>query len=783
MNFTDPRLVEQVVWEMKRADYPRADNRALIDRLFNGFPPWTAEEANTAQINTNVNFLDGPKLAADARRSYYNAFLKPANFFTMTLDFGPDRMRPTWSAIVTKEINRIMKESLAYFEVIRSQMASTVLHGIGPIHWCDLEKWKPRALGVDDLLIPSNTLLSMENLTHFAIWRQYTAFELSSMIERKNRDRGWNVTLARRAIQWVMDQPLGRRTAWDTLSPEKIVEEIKQDGVYYGSDVVPTIDCWDVYYLYDDDGDAGWRRCIILDTPPQGEISDGGKPRMTMRDLGMNDTSWLYYGGKRVYAEDVKQILHFQFGDLSPKSPFRYHSVRSLGWLIYAVCNLQNRLRCKVNDATFENLLNYFRVANMEDADRLTKIDLHNYGVVPEGVDFIKQQDRWQINHALVLATMADNRQMMNEAAAQFREGRDTATTKEKTATEIMAEVNSANALVGTMLLLAYTYQKSQYREIVRRFFKSNSSDAEVRQFRLRVLKQGVPKDVLDPDYWRVEPEQVLGSGNKILQVAMADKLMAARPLLDPDAQRDVLRMYVQANSDDPHLAVRWVPPKPILVTESIHDAELTAGSLFAGVQVQPRAGQDPAQMVIGLLKSLVQIVQRIRATSQVPTRAELAGLVNIAMTINAYLAQAAQDPKNQDLVAQAKKDLTDLVRMFQQWMQQLAQETQQGNGGVDPQIQKELALTQAKVEGLQAATQAKIQADNAKNAQRIGQREEQFRQKQRQLEEQHIATLRQKLRQGDVDTTLKDAKTAADIQNDRMATMAELEEPNAGIP
>jgi hypothetical protein len=74
MNFSTPSLVEQVVWEMREADWPRADNRALIDRLFNGFPPWTTEEAESAQINTNVNFLDGPKLAADARRSYYNAF-------------------------------------------------------------------------------------------------------------------------------------------------------------------------------------------------------------------------------------------------------------------------------------------------------------------------------------------------------------------------------------------------------------------------------------------------------------------------------------------------------------------------------------------------------------------------------------------------------------------------------------------------------------------------------------------------------------------------------------
>jgi hypothetical protein len=378
---------------------------------------------------------------------------------------------------------------------------------------------------------------------------------------------------------------------------------------------------------------------------------------------------------------------------------------------------------------------------------------------------------------------MADNRQMMNEAAAQFREGRDTAATKEKTATEIMAEVNSANALVGTMLLLSYTYQKQQYQEIVRRFFTANSRDPDVRAFRLRVLKQGVPDYLLDPDFWTVDPEQVLGSGNKMLQIAMADKLMAVRPLLDPDAQRDVVRMYVQANSDDPNLAVRWVPTQPILVTESMHDAELVAGSLMAGVKVRPRAGQDPTQMMMGLLKSVGEIADGILAASQTPTKREVAGLANIAQAINGYMNLSAQDPANKDLVADVRKQLAALVRQLVQWNQQLMEQSQEGNGGVDPKIAKELALTQAKVEGMQAQIQAKIQADNAKNAQRIGQREEQFQQKQRQLEEQHIATLRKKLQDTQVETTIADAKAATEIQNDRMATMAELDQgepPNA---
>jgi hypothetical protein len=761
MNFSTAALVEQVVWELRVADQPRGDNRARIDRLFNGFPPWTEDEVQSAQISCNVNFLDAPKLAADARRSYYNAFLKPRNYFSLTLRDGPMRSRAAWSSIVTAEMNRVMKDSVPYFEVLRSQIANTVLHGIGPVNWADGFKWKPIAVDIVDLLLPSNTLLSLENLTYFAIFRQYTAPELSDMIERKNCDPAWNKTLARKAVAWAASQTSGTAGTNDWLSTEKIVEQFKQDSVYYASDVTPTVDTWD-FYFYDEAGDkSGWRRRIILDTPAatqvQGDIPDNSL-------IGEKRGEWLYNGGDRVYADDISQILHFQFGDLSPKAPFKYHSVRSLGWLIYAVCNLQNRLKCKVNDATFESLLQYFRVNNPDDADRLTKIDLHNYGMVPEGVDFVKQQDRWQINHALVGATMADNRQQMNEAAAQFREGRDQQSGKEKTATEIMAEVNSANALVGTMLLLAYTYQKSQYREIVRRFFIQNSTDKEVREFRLNVLKKGVPVEMLDLCYWDVAPEQVLGSGNKILQIAMADKLMAVRPLLDPDSQRDALRLYVEANSDDAGLGARWIPDKPILVTESTHDAQLMIGTIMAGATVRPRAGQDAGQMVVALLLGMTEICKRILSTTKIPSVPEFAGLVNLAGTIERYLAMAAQDKGQEELVKQSKDDLTALAKIVQQWSAELQQQQQPQQGGSDDAA-KEAATTDAKLKGIALTAQTKAQIAKANAAQKQQQRQQQFEQKQRQSEESHTADLRKKLKETEVSAAVADIKTAAEIR------------------
>ena len=779
MNFSTASLVEQAIWDMKLADQPRGRNRAQIDRLFNGYPPWTNAEAEAAQIKTNVNFLDAPKLAADARRSYYNAFLKPGKFFSVTLDSGPMRRRASWGNIITKEINRIMKRRLPYFETTRSQIANTVLHGIGPLNWETQTRWKPRAIGVEDLLLPSNTLLSLENLNYFAIWRQYTAPELQEKINRVNRDPAWNVPLAKQAIAWCFGQGSQQRGYTESMDAEKIQEQIKQDGVFYGSDSAPTIDVWDFYFYSTDGAKHGWRRRMVIDTPASTEV--GGDQKMPDKNLIETKTGqWLYDSKDRVYASDVSQILHFQFGDLSAVAPFKYHSVRSLGWLIYAVCNLQNRLKCKINDATFENLLQYFRVANTEDHERLTKIDLHNFGIVPEGVDFIKQGDRWQINHGLITSTVEDNRNMMNEAAAQFREGRQNQSGKEKTATEIMAEVNSANALVGSMLLLAYTYQAGQYEEIARRFCKANSDDQDVMKFRERVMKKGVPANMLDVDFWEIEPEKVLGSGNKMLQIAMADKLMQVRPLLDPDAQRDALRMYIAANSDDPELAMRWVPDKPIMVTESIHDAQLMIGTIMNGVTLMPRAGQEPGEIVKALLAGMAEIEKRIMGTTKIPTMQELVGLSNLATTIGRYNSKLAEDVSQQGAAKQNATELAQLTQVLKKWGNDVKQQQEQAaQAQQDQGAALAAAETKAKIEAttMAAQTSAKIAATNAAQEQQIAaadSRQQQqinaaeAQQEARLKEEKHKAELAQMAQKQAVQTKLLDLKTATEIRNSK---------------
>lgn len=775
MNFSNPSIVETLVWQMKLADYPRGLNRSKINDLMNGVPPYTDTEVAENSIAVNVNFLEGTKLGHDARGQFYNAFQKPGSFFTVTLDSGPHHKRGEWGRIITREINRRMKRSLQYFEVLRSSFANVVLHGIAPSVWDTRQAWCPKAVGVEDVMIPSNTLLTMENLPFFAVYRQYTAYQLWQLTHGPKRDPGWNMEVVEAALKWVdkETQALSGGTWPEVWSPEKMSERIKSDGGLYSSDAVPTVDCWDFYFWADQNKQAGWNRRIILDAwgaPGYGQLAtdyaNGLSGVAGKKNLLGGRGQFLFNSGSRNYGAKLGQMIHWQFGDLSAVAPFRYHSVRSLGFLNYSVCHLQNRLRCKFNESLFEAMLQYFRVHNQEEVERVLRINLIDKGIIPDDVEFVKAADRWQVNQGLVEAGIAHNREMMGSNAASYVQSYSFgAEEKTKTATQIMAEVNSASALVSSALMQAYAYQVFQYQEICRRFCRKNSTDPDVLKFRVECLKAGVPEAFLNSDRWNVEPERVMGAGNKTLELTVAKELMGARPMYDPEPQQEILRTFTLALTDDPDLTNRLVPEDPVKVTDSVHDAQLAASTLLQGLPLGIKTGMNHIEYVETLLASMSEIIKKIQARGAMATIDELIGLQNMGNHIAAHIEIISQDENEKERAKEFSDELGKAMNMVKGYAQRMEQARraaakagQGGNGGTDPK-------DAAKVRAMLIQAQAKAANTRESHAQRTAQRQVDFNLEQQRERERHQMEMAERR-----------AKLGADMQEQGLRTGQELE-------
>ena len=781
MTFDNAQIIDSIYWTMRLAEYPRSSNRSDIDKLANGWPPYTAAEAEENGLSVNFNSLDLAIKAHEARAGFASAFLKPGNYFKCSTDHGPRHKRAKYGNVVTTEINRIMKRSMLYTETFRSKFAMLVLHGISPAGFRDDYCWCPEPFAIDDTLVPARTLLTMQNMPLFIVRRSFTGPELIKLTQGPKVDPGWNMDLVNSCLKWI-DQESVRLMGsnWpEVWSPEKYQERIKSSGGFYTSDNVPTIDCVDFYYWSDDDKQSGWRRRMILDawSTPTGASSE-----MQRKSGGPYDDKekFLYNPGERVFADKREQIINWQFADLSAVAPFWYHSVRSLGFLLYATCHLQNRLRCRFNEAVFEQLMIYFQVNNKDDAQRALEVELGNRKFIDPSISFIKAGDRYQVNSNLVELGLAQNSDIINRnAQSNITSRQDQGRSRElPTATQWMGEEQKVTQLVSSGLAQAYLYQIPEYREILRRFFRKNSQDPDVNRFQAACLRQGVPDSLFNAECWDLEPERIMGAGNKSLEMAIAQQLMQYRNLYDPEPQRDILRDFTLAVTDDAARADAYVPEAPH-VSDTVHDTELVFAALMQGTQVTPKSGVNNIEVIGVMLKQMGARVQMIMQSDGVGTPQDVQGLALCAKYAGAFIQKLAEDPNEKPKVKEAGDALGKImneVKGMAQRQEEQRQKQAQANG--------DDAETQAKIKAMLITAQAKAENTQQSHAQRTAQRQLQWEMEQKQKEEEFQTELQRDTGDAKVghEMALSTAETSQDMrlkeqqaQHDRMIAEHDL--------
>jgi hypothetical protein len=796
LKIKDASKVEELCWAMRLADQPRSVDRALIDTLFNGFPPYTQHQVQQNNIDVNVNFLEPTKLAQDARSQYETAYFTPNQYFQVRVDRGPSHKRDEWSEIITTQLRRAMKDGQSA-QVYRRQKYSIfsqlVLHGSGPLVWGDREKWAPTMQAMADVLIPSRTLLTLENLTHFSIYRRYTAADLARKINGPNVDRGWKKEIANSCIRWAVKES-GQAIPGDdmTWNQERVVADMKANSLFYASDAVPTINCFDFYYFDEESKDAGWKRKIVLDSP---SISEAGATKASVKEAKniLEKRGQYLYDSGRNYAPKLSEIINFQFADGSVVAPNRYDSIRSLGFLLYAVCHLQNRLRCSLTAASFEAAMQYFRVHSPEDVQRAIRINLGNKCVIPDNVQFVGAQERWKVDAQLIQTVMGLNRQSMadNSTAYTRNFGLSENEPREKTATQINAEVNAATAMVGAMLETSYGDAKFEYMEECRRFCIPNSKDPDVRKFRLRCLKDGVPEEILNPECWEISVERVMGSGNRELAQAQAQLIMSQYHLLEPDAQRIALRKFMFAVTNDAGVTELLVPQKPNMVTDSIHDAQMSAATMLLGLPMGLKQGVSHGEYASVLLGTMNVQISKIDGRGGVATAEEITGLMSLAgQDVGGqplmmgdqpgngaffHIQILSQDAGSKEIVKQLGDTLAKLMNSVRAYVQRLEeqQESAQQNGNGQPPIDPASA---AKIKGQLLAAEVKAESMREAHSQRSEQRAQIHAQNLSERQADAEMKNAQEVRKTQVDVAAKDLVTQGEIQ--RMA--AKPDKPSA---
>lgn len=711
MKITDIARMREIVWQLKTDDERRAANRALINHEFNGGAPYTDNEALENGIFTNVQPLMAPRLAHDARRQLARSTAATGNYFTVKINLNaPSEVVANVSAIVTKAINKALKKDRHLVELLRGIDANVVLHGRGPVLWDDDMDPLPRMLAIEDLKLPTDTYTDFSNLTHFAVYMQLSAAELMEKITRK-KNPGWNVPEVKRVVAKLVKDVLETSESDDEF-PEKLNEDMKQNGSFYASDRVPTAKCWAFFQRVSDKNDTHWEMCIFEDftVETSAKSSDFGKVK-----------GGFLFKQKRGFASDVCELLHCQYADGSNVPPFKYHSVRGLGYLLYPVMRLHDRAFCRAMDSFFESMNQLFKNVGEEDREKLQQVVLANFSVLPTGVEYVPAQERYTINHNVVNAYFAMLRQYIQENSASFTQDHDSGTRKEMTATEAMARVQQTTALVGSMLAMQQVYRQFFWTEVARRFCLPRNRTPIVAEFRKEMRAKGIPDEVFDFDIWDVTVEQVVGGGNKTLEIAQTRALMEVRSAYPPNAQTMILREYTRALTDDPVKTLEMLPVERQEPTKTETFATMAIGTLLQGLPVIPDDTINLDQYAGTLTALLGKKTQSLVQTGIAPAIETVIGIQFTAQHIGEIVSQLARDENKRQALGGVVGILREIIQQTAEWVKQI--QSQQGQGGLTPE-----AIS--KLQSSQILAESKARIDEQRAQQRLAHREAAHKQK-----------------------------------------------------
>ncbi len=747
MNFSTPEKVIAAIRAGDQAEATRASNRTKVLDAANFKPPLSEDDAKLMQVKTNTNFGELPITLSHARMQLLSAFLGSPNFFTVKIPLAPVEYRSDWEATITEEINKILRESREYFELHRNRWNSVVLHGIGPMTWRHSEKWLPQFVALNDLRIPTDTTLDFKNLCWYAQRICYTPIELVKEVSKKSANNHWDKKAIGKILQAYKElnfTDAQSNYSWET-DFEKLAGLMKQNGMYYGSDAVPTISLY--HFYFEDEGK--WYMCVV--------------PDANVKGAEKGSTEFLWKSDKPI-ADTWHHLIHCQFGDLSSDTPYNFHAVRGLGFALLEPTFYSNLLKCRMLDHINDNLNTWLRVQDSSEKARSAMQEFGNFKVISKGVSVVPANERHQIDAPMLELGMSQMKQLQGEASTSYTQQSDTGTSKEQTAYETQVKLEQVNALMGGIQLVAFTYEGYADREICRRFCIPNSTDKDVKDFQEKMRKKGIPKMYLDVKLWQVDPVTPLGRGNPTIALSMAQQLYAIKGDLPPESQNKVLHDYVLAITKDPARASDLVPLKTQEPSDATQLAADRFGALMQGVPM-PIRNRNIIDQIDTLMPLMAGKIMMITQRDNMATVEEGQGLANTSQHISELIAQLSQDQQQKPRVKQytdgmgrLTNEIKGLIQRGEQKRQADAKKAQDGENAA------EMAKAQATIQ----LAQAKIQ---------LGEQQAQSKLQQQQIKDAHDLTAKQVA--AEADEKRKNEAARADLVREGYAAKAELDRQN----
>lgn len=743
MRVTTVDAARSIYKALKDSDAGSSLNRALIDAMFNGSPPFNQDDLTEMGQGerTNLDFGEAAALKEQALAGYYDLTASVDSLARVSLDYGTPEQRVEWERVISEEFHRTLKE-WPEFEFSHQMLADQfVSHGVGVTYFEDEVDWRWRVAGLSEFRMPRGTKANEFEIECATVEREYQAHQLYHYIRdpKVAASLGWNVKMVRHALLRACNE----RTNYEVGEWEKLEIELKNNDLLYTNSRAKKVD---VVHMWVREFSGKVSHLMFL-RDPVGSI-DEDKP----------EEEFLFTRANR-FSSPVNCFVTFTYG----VGNGTYHGIRGLGFKIYPHIQLLNRLRCGMVDGA---LLSSALIVQPGDqgSRALEDLTLSYYGpyaLFPPGLKVVEKAiPDYNRN---VLPVLQDLTQNMSNRTVGYQSRAMNADGQARTAYEVRAQLQQEAILSAASINLFYHPWKRLLTEVYRRLSRRKYTaiepgGREAVDFRRRCIKRGVPEEAIYR--WKtVEPVRAIGFGSPGMRQLAIEETMAIFGSLDEAGRINLLRDRIAARFGQ-EVVDRYLPAPGTSLRPPMDDkmAVIENGMMSSGSPMPVSDGEN----------HFIHASRHLQALEQMQE-----GIANGADPMAALQAMDLFLPHLAEHVQRLGSDLVrkDQVALMRQRLQQLGASRDRMADELKAAAEKQAMAQQAEQQRMIEAEQARIAAMEQKLAeseQLSPKARQELMERQAKLQmdiERHQATLALKQAETSQKMALKDAETAAKVK------------------
>ena len=705
---------------LRRADESSAINRARIQAVFDGRPPYNdaALRASGQASRANLNFGEAARLLDTAMSGYVDLISSVENLVTVETKASSENDGMRVDTIISEELSRTQRGWPEFHSTFLRLCNEFITHGVGVTFFENETDFRFRTCGIGDMLLPRQTQSSEHSVEIAVSRRDYMVHELYNFIRNPEAAEavGWNVEAVKKAIQ-AADSGAHHKTFTNWEDTQR---EIKNNDIYTGirANSVPVLH----FFVREFDGSVSHFMAADLAAAnnPQREES----------------REFLYKNVSR-YENPEQAFLFFTYGVGTNGT---LHSIRGLGHRIFNHVQTSNRLRCQMVDGA---MLASSVMLQPDSQRALDELALQYYGPYAVLSPNIKLVEKAMPNMTqTVMPALADMTQQLNEATG-FYASSNAAGGSYRSKLQVEADLEVATRLTSANLNLFYASFSRLVREIARRIVTGPKSDPAVRDFYERCTERGVPANIVKSvDHRKTRANKAIGSGNAAARSSALNELDQLLPLLDEQGKKNLVYDRI-ASRVGYEMAGRYaVQPENARPTVENKVAELENVILMSGtaVSVQPTELHE-THLTVHLPK--VQEILDGVSSGEIDPMQVLTSLQLMLQHISQHEEVIVNDPTAAGIAGQAREVINNA-------------------GNVVQNFQRKLEAEQRKAGAAQEGGAAPTEAEASQLAQVKAQTETILLDLKKQKAQLDLEIKRAKFEQ---DTAIKDAKLARDFQ------------------